>query len=101
MQQSGLSSVEFPCEPMCVPIPGVAVGSSVLLILRGELCFLFFFSFEIIWVTRMQSETLQPVPLDERSNVGMSVSQHGGFVYFNQKAASRCVHVLLDAWLSK
>lgn len=41
VKQSSSSSVEFPCELMCVPISIIAVGSSVLLILRSEVFFFF------------------------------------------------------------
>lgn len=64
-----MSSKEFSCEFMCIPVRVIAAGSSVLLISameggrkKNKQCstFLFFF---IIWVTRTLFEAVQLVAL--------------------------------------
>lgn len=90
LKQGSSSSVEFPCELMCVPIPIIAVGSSVLLILCSED---FFFFFKIIWVTRMQLEALQSVLLGEHRNGCQCHSMVDLFIFMKTQHCSVSVCV--------
>lgn len=65
-----MSSKEFSCEFMCIPVHVIAAGSSVLLISAMEggrkktsSAQLFFSFFFIIWVTRTLFEAVQLVAL--------------------------------------